>query len=217
MVSFLWLSNEATIPTKANRAILRRRIELVVGWSPRNRAIERSLDAFSLVSESRLRVRQRPGNCSISLWRSSYSIPLALRTQFLDAVPVAIITPGPVVITAAFIGYLVGRLIGGTAAAIAVFVPPFLIVILAAPYYRQLAGNPPVKAFVQGVTAAALGAIAGAAVILGKRALVDLPTVLIAMATFTTLRWAKSVPEPIFILLAGLAGLALRRGFGHGI
>src|SRR5216684_7538795 len=96
--------------------------------------------------------------------------------QFLDAIAVAMITPGPVVITAAFIGYLVAGLLGGTAAAAAVFAPPFLIVILAAPYYRRFAGNPQVKAFVQGVTAAAVGAIAGAAVILGKRALVDVPT-----------------------------------------
>ncbi len=91
--------------------------------------------------------------------------------QFLDAVAVAMITPGPVVITAAFIGYLVAGPLGGAAAALAVFAPPFLIVVLAAPYYRRFAGNPQVKAFVQGVTAAAVGAIAGAAVILGKRAL----------------------------------------------
>jgi chromate transporter len=137
--------------------------------------------------------------------------------QFLDAVAVAMITPGPVVITAAFIGYLVSGLLGGTAAAIAVFAPPFVIVILAAPYYRRFAGNPQVKAFVQGVTAAAVGAIAGAAMILGRRALVDAITVLIAIATFTALRLAKRVPEPILILCAGLAGLALRRSFGHAL
>src|SRR5262249_43809109 len=93
--------------------------------------------------------------------------------QFIDAIAVAMITPGPVVITAAFIGYLVGGLAGGTAAAAAVFTPPFLIVIAAAPYYRKFAGNPQVKAFVQGVTAAAVGAIAGAVVILAKRSLID--------------------------------------------
>jgi putative chromate ion transporter len=80
--------------------------------------------------------------------------------QFVDAIAVAMIAPGPVVITAAFIGYLVAGLIGGTAAAAAVFAPPFLIVILAAPYYRRFAGNPQVKAFVQGVMAAAVVAIA---------------------------------------------------------
>src|SRR5215813_12847278 len=136
--------------------------------------------------------------------------------QFLDAIAVAMLTPGPVVITAAFIGYLIAGLIGGTAAAIAVFAPPFLIVILAAPYYRRFAGNRQVKAFVQGVTAAAVGAIAGAAVILGRRALVDVSTIFIAIATLGALRWLKKVPEPVLILLAGLAGLALRRAFGHG-
>jgi chromate transporter len=93
--------------------------------------------------------------------------------QFVDAIAVAMITPGPVVIASAFIGYLAAGPAGGTAAAAAVFMPPFLIVILAAPYYRQFAHNPQVKAFVQGVTAAAVGAIAGAVVILAKRSLVD--------------------------------------------
>ncbi len=132
--------------------------------------------------------------------------------QFLDAIAVAMITPGPVVITAAFIGYLVAGLLGGAAAAIAVFAPPFLIVVLAAPYYRRFAGKPQVKAFVQGVTAAAVGAIAGAAIILERRALVDLSTLLIAITTLAALRWAKKIPEPVLILIAGLAGLALHGG-----
>jgi chromate transporter len=64
------------------------------------------------------------------------------------------ITPGPVVITAGFIGYLVAGVAGAAVAAIAVFVPPYLIVIVGAPYYRRFAQNLQVKAFVQGVTAA---------------------------------------------------------------
>jgi chromate transporter len=136
--------------------------------------------------------------------------------QFLDAIAVAMITPGPVVITSAFIGYLVAGVVGGTVAAIAVFAPPFLIVILAAPYYRRFASNRQAKAFVQGVTAAAVGAIAGAAVILGSRALVDASTIFIAVMTFGALRWVKKVPEPVLILMAGVTGLALRRGFGYG-
>jgi len=134
--------------------------------------------------------------------------------QFLDAVAVAMITPGPVVITAGFIGYLVAGAIGAIAAALAVFAPPYLIVLVGAPYYRRFAQNRQVKAFVQGVTAAAVGAIAGAAVILGKRALVDVPTVLIGAVSLAVLLKFKKLPEPVLILVAGMAGLLLFRG-GH--
>ena len=131
--------------------------------------------------------------------------------QFLDAVAVAMITPGPIVITSGFIGYLVAGPLGAFAAALAVFLPPYLLVIFVAPYYRRLAQNRQVKAFVQGVTAAAVGAIAGAAVILCRRALVDMPTVLIALLTLASLLGLKKVPEPILILAAGVAGIVLHR------
>ena len=129
--------------------------------------------------------------------------------QFLDAIAVAMITPGPVVITAAFIGFLVAGLAGGAAAATAVFAPPFCIVVIAAPYYRRFAGNPQVKAFVQGVTAAAVGAIAGAVVILARRALVDATTVLIALAVLAALLKLKKIPEPVLIVAAAIVGLLL--------
>ena len=129
--------------------------------------------------------------------------------QFVDAVAVAMITPGPVVITAGFIGYLVAGVLGALAAAWAVFAPPYFIVLFGAPYYRRFAQNQQVKAFVQGVTAAAVGAIAGAAYILARRSLVDIPTVIIAMATFAILMLTKKIPEPIVILAAGGAGLLL--------
>lgn len=129
--------------------------------------------------------------------------------QFLDAIAVAMITPGPVVITAAFIGYLVAGLVGATVAAGAVFAPPLIIVVLAAPYYRRFANNTKVKAFVQGVTAAAVGAIAGAAVILARGALIDIPTVLIGIATFVLLAKVRKIPEPALIVLAAVVGLAL--------
>src|SRR2546428_516737 len=99
--------------------------------------------------------------------------------QFIDAVAVSMITPGPVVITVAFIGYLVAGLAGATLAAIGVFLPVYLVVVLVAPHFHRVAKNRPVKAFVDGVTAAATGAIAGAAVILGRRSLLDLPPILI--------------------------------------
>ena len=129
--------------------------------------------------------------------------------QFVDAVAVAMITPGPVVITAAFIGYLVGGPLGATLAALAVFVPPYMIVLFGAPYYRRFAQNRQVKAFVQGVTAAAVGAIAGAAFILARRSIVDLPTALIGGVTLVVLLRTKKIPEPLLILAAGAAGVLL--------
>jgi chromate transporter len=129
--------------------------------------------------------------------------------QFVDAVAVAMITPGPVVITAGFIGYLVAGPLGALTAAGAVFAPPYFIVLFGAPYYRRFAQNRQVKAFVQGVTAAAVGAIAGAAYILARRSLVDIPTLMIGAATLGLLMLTKRIPEPVVILAAGAVGVLL--------
>ncbi len=107
--------------------------------------------------------------------------------QFLDAVAVAMITPGPVVITVAFIGYLVAGPWGMTVAAIGVFLPVYLFVVVPAPYFRRHRSQPAIKAFVEGVSAAATGAIAGAAYVLATRALTDVWTVAIAVITFAIL------------------------------
>jgi chromate transporter len=122
------------------------------------------------------------------------------------------ITPGPIVITSGFIGYLVAGPLGACAAALAVFLPPYLLVIFGAPHYRRFAQNPQVKAFVQGVTAAAVGTIAGAAIILSKSPLVDVKTVVIAMISLMILLGFKKVPEPILIVGAGIAGVVLHHG-----
>ena len=127
--------------------------------------------------------------------------------QFLDAVAVAMITPGPVVITVAFIGFLVAGLAGALAASLGVFLPCYLFVVIPAPYFHRVADNRSIKAFVDGVSAAAAGAIGGAAVVLGRRAITDLPTIGIAVATLIVLvRW-KKLPEPVAILAAGLVGV----------
>jgi len=113
--------------------------------------------------------------------------------QFLDAVAVAMITPGPVVITVAFIGYLVAGSWGMTVAALGVFLPVYLFVVLPAPYFRRHRDNPVLKGFVDGVSAAATGAIVGAAYVLATRALIDVWTVAIALVTFVVLaRWKVS-------------------------
>ena len=131
--------------------------------------------------------------------------------QFLDAVAVAMITPGPVVITVAFIGYLVAGPVGATVAAIGVFLPCYLFVVIPAPYFRHIAKNRQVKAFVDGVTAAATGAIGGAAFVLGRRAIIDIPTALIALTTFALLSRVKRAPEPLVILGAGVIGFIVHR------
>jgi chromate transporter len=131
--------------------------------------------------------------------------------QFLDAVAVAMITPGPVVITVAFIGYLIAGPLGGVFAGLGVFLPCYLFVVIPAPYFRRFADNPRVRSFVDGVTAAATGAIAGAAFVLGRRALVDVTTVALAVATWLVFTRFKKLPEPLVILAAGLLGLLLRR------
>ena len=127
--------------------------------------------------------------------------------QFLDAIAVSMITPGPVVITVAFIGYLVAGATGATVAALGVFLPVYLFVILPAPHFRRFARNPQVHAFVDGVTAAATGAIAGAAFVLGRRAITDLGAAIICVVAFAILAKAKRIPEPVIMIGAGILGL----------
>ncbi len=130
--------------------------------------------------------------------------------QFIDAVAVAMITPGPVVITVGFIGYIVHGWSGAVAAALGVFLPVYLVVVIAGPFYKRFAGNPQLRAFVQGVTAAATGAIAGATIVLASRSVMDIPTVLIAVISLLLLfKW--KVPEPLLISAAAIAGLLLHR------
>jgi chromate transporter len=128
--------------------------------------------------------------------------------QFLDAVAVALITPGPVVITTGFIGFLLAGLPGAVVAAVATFLPAYFLTIIPAPYFRKYGKQPGVAAFVEGVTAAAIGAISGAVVVLGRRSVVDVPTALIAVTTvFLLSRWR--VPEPLLILAAAAIGLLI--------
>lgn len=126
--------------------------------------------------------------------------------QFLDAVSIGMITPGPVLITVGFIGYLVNHFWGALASVLGIFMPVYLFVIVCAPWFFKIVKNRQVKAFVDGVTAAAAGAIAGSVWILGRQAIVDWPTILIALATLGLLLKTK-IPAPILLLVGGGVGL----------
>lgn len=126
--------------------------------------------------------------------------------QFVDAVAVAMITPGPVVITVGFIGYLVAGLPGSVVAALATFLPCYLFTIIPAPYFRKHGKKPGIVAFVDGVTAAAIGTIAGAVVVLGQRSITDVPTLVLALLTAAVLWKLKKIPEPVIVLGAAVLG-----------
>jgi chromate transporter len=135
--------------------------------------------------------------------------------QFLDAVAVAMITPGPVVITVGFIGFLVDGVRGASVAALATFLPCYLFTVLPAPYFKKHGKRPGIVAFVDGVTAAAVGAIAGAVVVLGKRQLMtdgyhpEWFKLLLFVATVGILWRYKRIPEPLIVLAAALIGLVV--------
>src|SRR6266704_36433 len=135
--------------------------------------------------------------------------------QFVDAVAVAMITPGPVVITSGFIGFLVAGFAGAFLAALGTFLPCYAFVVIAAPAFRKYGKRPAIAAAVLGVTAAATGAITGAVVILGRRTITDIPTVLLALVTLLLLwRW-KKISEPLIVLGAAIIGLVVYSALHH--
>ena len=127
--------------------------------------------------------------------------------QFVDAVAVAMITPGPVVITVGFIGYLIAGLPGASVAALATFLPCYLFTIIPAPYFKKYGKLPGVVAFVDGITAAAIGAITGSVIVIAKRSIVDIPTAAIAVTTALLLWKFKKLQEPVVIAAAAVIGL----------
>ena len=130
--------------------------------------------------------------------------------QFVDAVAVAMITPGPVVITVGFIGYLIAGFPGACVAALATFLPCYLFTVIPAPYFHKIAKNKPVKAFVDGITAAVVGALVGAVIVIARKSITDISTALIAIATIFSLLYIKKIQEPYIILAAAIIGLILK-------
>jgi chromate transporter len=135
--------------------------------------------------------------------------------QFVDAVAVAMITPGPVVITTGFIGYLVSGFWGAVVAAVGTFLPCYLLTVIPAPYFKKHGKRPALVAFIDGVTAAAIGAIAGAVIVIGQRSITDWITAAMAVVTAAVLWRFKKVPEPVIVLIAALIGLAVHPLLAH--
>jgi chromate transporter len=128
--------------------------------------------------------------------------------QFVDAVAVAMITPGPVVITTGFIGFLVAGFWGAVVAAAGTFLPCYLLTIVPAPYFKKHGKRPALVAFIDGATAAAIGAIAGSVVVVGQRSVTDWLTAALAIVTAFVLWKFKKVQEPVIVLAAALIGVA---------
>ncbi|MFV5686416.1 chromate transporter [Flavobacterium sp. GB2R13] len=130
--------------------------------------------------------------------------------QFVDAVAVAMITPGPVVITVGFIGYLVAGFPGALIAALATFLPCYLFTIALAPSFKKIAQNKSIKAFVDGITATVVGALVGAVGVIASRSILDVPTALIAIATIFALLYIKKIQEPYIIVVAAVVGIIIK-------
>ena len=133
--------------------------------------------------------------------------------EFVDAVAVAMITPGPVVITVGFIGYLVAGFSGASVAAGATFLPCYLFTILLAPSFKKISQNQQIKLFVDGITATVIGALVGSVIVIASRSIIDLTTVMIALASVLGLIYFKKLKEPHIILIAALIGLVIKNLF----
>jgi chromate transporter len=126
--------------------------------------------------------------------------------DFLVAVAMGMISPGPVVITATFVGYLVAGFWGAVVATIGIFLPSFLLVLIVAPILMRYRANPNVQGFIKGAYAAAIGTILGACVLLGRIAIGDWLTALVALGSLVALfRW--KVSNPLLVAVTALIGL----------
>jgi len=127
--------------------------------------------------------------------------------QFVDSVAVAMITPGPVVITVGFIGYLVAGFPGACIAALATFLPCYLFTVALAPSFKKIAKNTSIKAFVEGITAAVVGALVGSVIVISLRSIIDIPTALIGITAVLALIYVKKLQEPYIIGIAAVIGI----------
>lgn len=130
--------------------------------------------------------------------------------EFVDAVAMGLITPGPVVIMATFAGYLVHGVVGAVVATAAVFIPVYLFVVVPGKWFRRHERHPRLQGFVKGATAAAAGAIAGAAIVIARQTLGGWLSIAIGLAALALLIQKRvRAPEPALVALAALAGILL--------
>jgi len=126
--------------------------------------------------------------------------------QFLVAVAIGMLSPGPVVITATFVGYLVAGFWGSLASTLGIFLPSFLLILIVAPVLIRHRANPYIQGFVKGAYAAAIGTILAAAVLLGRIAIGDWLTIVVALGSLAALaRW--NVRPYVLVAVAAVIGL----------
>ena len=129
--------------------------------------------------------------------------------QFLDAVAIGMISPGPVVITATFVGYLLNGFVGALAATAGIFAPPVLFVVCATPLLLRYRSNPVLRGFIRGIGTAVVGVLAGTTWLIGRAAIGDLATAAIAAICMIVLfRWSR-LPEPLIVVACGVIGLII--------
>jgi chromate transporter len=127
--------------------------------------------------------------------------------EFLDAIAVGVITPGPIIMIVSFIGYLVAGFKGALLATLGVLLPCYLLVIILAPHFNRIAHHEGVRAFVQGITMAVAGSIIGTIILLAKNVIIDGSTIGIFAGTSLALYLFKKIPEPTWLLVAGIMGI----------
>ncbi|GAC1540570.1 MAG: chromate transporter [Candidatus Velthaea sp.] len=129
---------------------------------------------------------------------------------FVDAVAIGLISPGPVVITATFIGYAVDGMGGAAGATLGIFLPSIVLTIVATPVLLRYASHPRVNGFVRGVTVAVVGVLAGTTYLIGRPVIVDAATIVVLLLVLVAPLAAKRIPDPVFVALGGLIGVMLR-------
>ncbi|MEA2337987.1 MAG: chromate transporter [Thermoanaerobaculia bacterium] len=135
--------------------------------------------------------------------------------QFLDSVAIGMISPGPVVITATFVGYLLNGFRGAVAATVGIFSAPILFTVIATPILLRYHKHPRLSGFIRGVGVTVVGVLVGTSYLVAQQAIGDWVTAMIAIVSLLIVTMAKKVPEPAIIVAAGVVGLLAYRALGY--